>query len=265
MDRDLQRRLFVTACVVFNAVGVLFGTGVIGQRVEDSAGGALSSEATLLAPDGPAFSIWSVIYLGLIAYVVWQWLPRNARSERERAIGWLAGLSLVLNASWLLVTQADLIWLSVVVILALAVVLGFLVRNLQTHPDDTWPARIIVDGTHGMHLGWVTAASTANIAAAGTASGWDLGQWAPVVAIIVIIVAAGLHAVYQVAFGPRIAVALAMAWAFSWIAIGRSAGEPLSTPVAVAGVIAAVVVLVTWLGLTLRARRGLPIPTGTTA
>lgn len=256
MHRDLLRRLFVTASAVFCAVGLLFGTGVIGQRVAESAGGALSDEATLLAPDGPAFSIWSLIYAGLIAYVVWQWLPRNASSERERSIGWLAGASLILNSSWLLVTQADLIWLSVVVILALALVLGLLVRNLHRNPDDSWPARIVVDGTHGLHLGWVTAASCANIAAAGAASGWEPeGSLAAVLAVIVIAVAAALHGLYQWAFGPRVAIAGAMAWAFTWIAIGRTAGDPQSVPVAVAAAVAAVLVLLTWVAFLVRRRR----------
>lgn len=255
MDRDLLRRLFVTASAVLCAVGLLFGTGLIGQRVAESAGGALSDEATLLAPDGPAFSIWSVIYAGLVAYVVWQWLPRNAGSERERSIGWLAGLSMILNGSWLLVTQADLIWLSVVVILALALVLGLLVRNLQRHADDSWPGRIIVDGTHGLHLGWVTAASCANIAAAGAASGWEpQGSLAPALAVIVIAVAAALHGLYQIAFGARLAVAAAMTWAFSWIAIGRIAGDPQSVAVAIAAIVAAVVVVVTFVLVAWRRR-----------
>ncbi|GAB3819304.1 tryptophan-rich sensory protein [Tessaracoccus terricola] len=255
MDKDLLRRLFVTASAVFCVVGLLFGTGLIGQRVAESAGGALSDEATLVAPDGPAFSIWSVIYLGLVAYVVWQWLPRNAATERERSIGWLAGLSMILNGSWLLVTQVNLIWVSVAVILALALVLGLLVRNLHRHPDDSWPGGLIVDGTHGLHLGWVTAASCANIAAAGAASGWEpRGVLGPVLAMAVIAVAAVLHGVYQVAFGARAAVALAMSWAFAWIAVGRTAGEPQSAAVGVVAAVASVLVLLTCALVWLRHR-----------
>ena len=82
--------------------------------VEESAGGALSAEATRLAPAGPAFSIWSVIYLGLAAYTIWQWLPSSV-TERTRSTGWLAAVSMLLNAGWLLVTQQGWIWVSVVV------------------------------------------------------------------------------------------------------------------------------------------------------
>ena len=122
MNTDLARRLFVTAAEIFCVIGTLVGTGVIGTRVAESSGGALSADATLIAPLGTAFSIWSVIYLGLFAYTIWQWLPRVATTSRERRIGWLAGITMILNAVWLLVTQVGWIWVSVLVILALAVV-----------------------------------------------------------------------------------------------------------------------------------------------
>lgn len=249
-----MRRLFVTVSALVAAVGVLMGTGLLGQEVDESTGGALSDEATLIAPAGPAFSIWSLIYVGLAAYVIWQWLPRNASTGRERAIGWWAGISLLLNGGWLFVTQADLIWGSVAVILALAVSLGFIVRGLQAHPEDSVAGRLIVDGTHGLHLGWVTAATCANIAAAGAASGWQPdGSLEDVLAVIVIVVAIGLGVLYQRVFGPRLAIALALAWAFTWIAVGRGQGEPPSTTVLIAAVVAAVVTLVVWL-LAVRAQ-----------
>ena len=127
---DHVRRLVVIAAEVFCVVGTLFGVGVLGTRVEESSGGALAATATLIAPAGPAFSIWTPIYLGLLAYAVWQALPANVVRDRVRSTGWLAAASMVLNASWLLVTQQGWIWASVVVIVALALTLGTLVQRL---------------------------------------------------------------------------------------------------------------------------------------
>ena len=62
---DRGRQVGVTIAEVFCIVGTLVGVGVIGTRVAESSGGALSADATLLAPLGPAFSIWSVVYAGL--------------------------------------------------------------------------------------------------------------------------------------------------------------------------------------------------------
>ena len=64
-----SRQIFVTLSAVFCVVGTLFGTGVIGTRVAESSGGDLAADATLIAPAGTAFSIWSVIYVGAVFFL----------------------------------------------------------------------------------------------------------------------------------------------------------------------------------------------------
>ena len=256
MHSDLGRRLFVTLSGVFCIVGTLVGVGVIGTSVADTAGGALDSDATLIAPAGTAFSIWSVIYVGLILYTVRQWLPSVASTTRERRIGWLAGVSMVLNAAWLLVIQGGWLWLSVLVILALAVVLGALVKRLHDHPDTTPVGRVIVDGTFGLYLGWVTAAATTNVAAAGTAEGWGFGgttdEW---IAVAVLVVAVLLTAVYARFLGPRVTVAAAVVWALVWIGVARTTDEPASQLVGTAAFVLAAVTLLIWVIALVRDRR----------
>src|SRR5687768_16383961 len=82
---DQVRRVAVLVAEVLCVLGTLVGVGVLGTRVEETSGGALAATATLIAPAGPAFSIWSVIYLGLFAYAVWQFPARNATRERVRS------------------------------------------------------------------------------------------------------------------------------------------------------------------------------------
>src|SRR5688500_7144326 len=148
MSSDRPRQITVTLAEIFCVLGTLVGVGVIGTRVEESSGGSLAADATLLAPAGPAFSIWSVIYLGLAAYTVWQWLPGPGRSELARRTGWMVAASMVLNAAWLLVTQQGWIWVSVLVILALLGVLARVALDLACTPDDaadpvgTWIVRL---------------------------------------------------------------------------------------------------------------------------
>lgn len=255
MHSDLGRRLFVTLSGVFCIVGTLVGVGVIGTSVANTAGGALDSDATLIAPAGTAFSIWSVIYVGLFLYTVRQWLPSVAETTRERRIGWLAGVSMVLNAAWLLVIQGGWLWLSVLVILALAVVLGVLVKRLHEHPHTTLVGRVIVDGTFGLYLGWVTAAATTNVAAAGTAEGWGSGgtadEW---IAVAVLVVAVLLTAVYARLLGPRFTVAAAVVWALVWIGVARTSGEPASQFVGTAAFGLAAVTLLIWIIALVRDR-----------
>ena len=241
---DRARQVGVTLAEVFCVVGTLVGVGVIGTRVEESSGGALAADATLIAPAGPAFSIWTPIYLGLLAYTVWQWLPGQATDARHRAIGWLVAASMVLNAAWLLVTQQGWLWASVVVIVALASALGLLVRRLEERPSYGTPETVVVDGTFGLYLGWVAVATCANITTTLVESGIDPGGLvAELLAVVVLGVAAALGVVFARRLGGRWAVAVAMAWGLAWIAWGRLADQPESALVALAAVVAAAVVL----------------------
>ncbi len=257
---DRVRQVVVTASAVFMVVGTLFGIGLIGTPVERSAGGSLSATATLLAPAVRAFSIWSVIYAGLLAYVVWQWLPSNTTSPRARRIGWLAALSMVLNGGWLLVTQAGLLWASVAVILALVVTLGELMRRLGSPRRAGLVEKLLLDGTFGLYLGWVSIATVANITATLVASGVNLSrEVAELWAVAVLALAAVIGVVLAQVLDGRLGVALAMAWGLAWIAVGRLAGELSSSVTGAAAAVAAAVVL-TATGLIWLRRTGQPVP-----
>jgi hypothetical protein len=241
---DQVRRVAVVVAEVLCVLGTLVGVGVLGTRVEESSGGALAATATLIAPATPAFSIWSVIYVGLFAYAVWQFPARNATRDRVRSTGWLAAASMLLNAAWLLVTQQGWIWVSVVVILALALVLGLLVVRLGAEAARSWPERMVLDWTFGLYLGWVAVATCANVTAALVDSGVDLGTaGSQVAAVVVLAVAAVLGIVFARRLGARWAIALAMAWGLAWIAVGRLTSEPSSVATGVAATVAALVVL----------------------
>ncbi len=190
---DRLRQAAVTVAELCCVIGTLVGVGVIGTRVAESSGGALAADATLLAPAGPAFVIWTPIYLGLAGFTVYQWLPAQTREPRHRAIGWLAAASMLLNAAWLLVTQQGWIWVSVVVMAALVATLGLLVRRLEEHPSYGHGETVLVDGTFGLYLGWVAVAACANVTAALVSSGVDPGGTAAhLAAVVVLAVAAGV-------------------------------------------------------------------------
>lgn len=237
---DLVRRLVVTFAEIVCLVGTLVGVGVIGTRVEESSGGRLSADATLIAPAGPAFSIWSVIYLGLAAYAVVQWLPRYASDVRFRATGWLAAASMVLNAAWLLITQAGWLWASVLDIVALLVVLILLVRRLVSLPRRDPLLMLVLDATFGLYLGWVAVATCANVAATLVGSGVDAeGGPAVAAAIGVLAVVGVVGALVAQRLTPSWWVAAAMVWGLGWIAVNRAVGAPVSLPVSAAAVLAA--------------------------
>lgn len=250
--RDRARLITVTVSEVLCVLGTLLGVGVFGgQAVNQTAGGALSADATLLAPAGPAFSIWSVIYLGLAAYTLFQWLPSQRAAERQRRIGWLVAASMLLNAGWLLVVSFAPLWLSVVVIAALVLVLGLIIRELARTPSSGVLETVVVDGTLGLYVGWVSVAVCANVTAFLVAEGIRVEGFAgEAIAAGVLVVAALIAFLLLRASRGNLAIGAAMAWGVAWIAVGRLSGAPESLTTAVAALIVAVIIVV----LTIAAR-----------
>lgn len=259
-DRVRQATVLVGAVVAI--VGAAFGSGAFGgQAVQNASGGALAADATVVAPDGPAFSIWSLIYLGLAVFAVYQALPRHAADTRLRTVSWWVLASMLLNAAWIGVVQTGVLPLSVLVIGVLVAVLAMiLVRLVRTPPTNALQA-VVLDGTVGLYLGWASVATLANVAAALTDAGvGDLVLGATVWGVLVVAAGAVLAVVYAVFAARRpmvaIGIGLAMSWGLGWIAYGRANGPLVDTTVAVAAGLAAGVALLAPVGTTLRARRG---------
>ena len=243
--KDVARQVTVAASAVIAVIGSFVGSGAAGGTpIQEASGGALSATATPIAPDVPAFSIWSVIYLGLVAYAVWQLLPKQSDAPRHRALGYWVAASLLLNAAWILSVQFDQLWLSLPVIAALVGVLArAFVLCLRYPPSGTIDA-VITDGTIGLYLGWVSIATAANATALLAASGFTgFGLDSDVWAVIVLAVAGVVGVAVAIAGRGRIAPALSLSWGLAWVAVGRLAGELVSVPAGVAAIVAAGLVL----------------------
>jgi hypothetical protein len=246
---DRVRQVVVLVGSLVAAGAAAYGAGAFGgTAVEQTAGGALSATATPVAPDNPAFRIWSVIYLGLFAFAVYQVLPRHAATPRLRATAWWVLASMVLNAAWIGVVQAGWLVASVVVIAALLAVLAVLVvRLVRSTPDSTAQA-VVLDGTVGLYTGWVSVATLANVAAVLADAGvGGLGLGATGWGVVVVALAAALSVAWAAFAGGRRAVALgialAMSWGLAWVAVGRFAGPLEDTTVAWAAAVASAVAL----------------------
>ncbi|MCS5717974.1 tryptophan-rich sensory protein [Herbiconiux sp. CPCC 205763] len=248
---DRVRQVVVAASAVIAVIGSFIGSGAAGGTpIQDAAGGALSADATLIAPAGPAFSIWSVIYTGLLAYAVWQFLPRQTASARQRRLGYPIAVTLLLNAAWILSVQAGLLAVSAVVIVVLlaALLVTFVLVVRTRRRGQSWVESIVVDGTVGLYLGWVCVATAANLTSALMVAGFDGFGGSPDVWGSAIVIVAGLAGLALAVFGGgRLAPSAALAWGLVWVAVSRISGElvsPLVASVAITTAIAVVVVTV---------------------
>ncbi len=70
-------------------------------------------------PAGYVFSIWGVIYLGLVAFAVFQALPAQRRNPRLRATGWWIALGGLANSAWIFLWHYQFFPLTLVAMLVL--------------------------------------------------------------------------------------------------------------------------------------------------
>ena len=243
--KDLTRQIVVISAFCFMIVAAMVGTGLFGGTpVQDLQNGALDADGSFLAPARPAFSIWSVIYVGLFAYTVWQALPRQRARSRQRAVGWLIAATMVLNGLWLVTAQFATLPLTVLAIVVLLAVLGVTFRRTVTNAGRGWLDAMLIDGVTGLHLGWVTLATVANTTAwLTTIVPADAADSAALWGILVLAVVAVIGVGIAWASGWRVAPGLAMAWGLLWIAVGRLANEPQNTAIGVTALVVAAIVL----------------------
>jgi len=230
------RPVLVLLSAILAVVVSTIGSGAFGGTpIAEASGGALSDDATLLAPAGPAFAIWSLIYGALVVLAVVQALPRHRDDERlDRTAGWTI-LALLLNPAWILVVQAGVLWLTVVVIAALAAVLirlALLLSAEQPRGAQKWWHDLPL----ALYAGWVIAATAANAAAFVDA---EIVTVTVPYALVLLVVVTFLSTLVAMVQPGGAGVAAATAWGAAWIAYGRLAGDPESTVVGVAAVVAA--------------------------
>ncbi len=117
-------------------------------------------------PAGYVFSIWGLIYLGLIAYAIYQALPSQRENQRLRAIGWWVVIGSLANTAWIFLWHYEVFPLTVVAMLMLLVslIITYLLLGVNRVKVST-AEKLAVHLPFSIYLGWITVATVANIAA----------------------------------------------------------------------------------------------------
>lgn len=144
-------------------VNYFFASGAGGRQTV----GEISDQyPTLLTPAGYVFSIWGLIYLLLIGFVVYQWLDytKKRRGESLEESGLWFSLANVFNGLWIVVWTNEYLGLSVLVIGLLLFCLIQLVVRLRLEIWDA-PIKVIlfVWWPICIYVGWVVLAALVNI------------------------------------------------------------------------------------------------------
>lgn len=191
---------------------------------------------TPITPAGYAFAIWSLIYLGLIAFSIYQALPKNV--EKFRGIRTLYIASCVLNCGWIYFWHHDMILVCLGLITALLVTLLFI--NIKLKKPSSYAEYWAASAPFSIYFGWVTAATIVNFAIALTSLGVTMSPTAATVFGVACILLAGALAVIVRLKLRNYLYPLAIAWALTAIGVKQS-GHTLIVAAAALGTVAGLI------------------------
>lgn len=120
---------------------------------------------TGFTPAGWVFSIWGLIYIGLVAFSVFAARGRNATAVRIRGIEPAYWLSCVANALWIFMWHYGYILASLALMLVILACLIFIYLRLRSTSASSRVEQLCVDAPFSLYFGWITTATLANLAA----------------------------------------------------------------------------------------------------
>lgn len=207
-------------------------------------------------PAGYVFAIWGVIYLGLLAFTVYQALPSQRANHRGRAIGFLFAATCLVNVLWLFMWHYEQFAPTAVLMVALLALLITIYLHLNIGRTsvstlDRW----LIHVPFSIYLGWITVATIANVTDVLYLTGWDgwgiSGQtWAAIMLVTAAVIASTIVATRR-----DLAYAAVIVWAVIGIAV-KQAGEPLVFITAIIAAAAVVAVAIVALATAAAAAKG---------
>ncbi len=161
LSKDILRQMAVvlTLLVTLFVNGLANALPLNGQNT-----GQISDRFNVyFVPAGYVFSIWGIIYLGLIAFTVFHSLTSQRENPRLRSAGWWISLGGLANSAWIFFWHYNQFFLTLVVMLLLLVTLIFSYLRLGIGVTTVSAAeKWMVHLPFRIYLGWITVATVAN-------------------------------------------------------------------------------------------------------
>lgn len=149
----------------------------------------------LFTPATYAFAIWGLIYIGLIAFVIYTIaiLKREKESDVISDVGLWFIISCLANCLWIISWLYDFIGISVLIMIVLLFSLIRIILNTKMELDNPPFRKVaLVWWPFALYSGWVSVALIADIAAWLTKMKWDGANISEVTWTMIMIIAAGI-------------------------------------------------------------------------
>lgn len=195
-----------------------------------------------ITPANYAFAIWGLIYLGLIAYGIYQLLPAQRQNSTLHRVNVLLIIACLAQIAWVYCFTLQLFWLSVVAMLAILLPLIGAYWQLDIGKRVSREFKWLVHVPFSIYLGWISVATIVNIASALYVSGWNgWGISAVGWTVIMLLVGTAIASIVAIQRAD-IAFTLVFIWAYVAIAVRHLS---LNNPaISVTAIVAAIVLAI---------------------
>lgn len=223
MNTDRMRPVVVLICVLVAlsapASQSLLGWGLTASEFSESGNSTLRVQ-------GYAFSIWGLLYAGLVLYAVRRLIQGRGGALESATDAPLAAAALGCGL-WIIAAGLNLRWLTVLVIaVSLAAAVTGLVRLRALQLRLTWLERVSVLWPLSLLTGWLTAATVVNLVTVLTAEGL-IPAPAATPAALAGIAGAGAIALTVLIATRFASYALPVAWGLAGAFVAERADKPV--------------------------------------
>lgn len=224
----------ITVLQVLNIVGVL-GVIIVNYLaatlpINGVSTGQVSAEyTTYFTPAGFTFSIWSLIYLGLAGFAIYQakGFPNPQKSGRQYItlrIGFLFFISCLANIAWIFAWhyyRIEIAAILMVLLLTLLIDINIRLKAVDLSKNSYW----LVAVPFSLYLGWISVATIANVSVYLTYVEWGGFGIPEVTWAALLITIAGILGLFLIGRVPSVAGTLAVAWGLTGIYYKLSGAE----------------------------------------
>lgn len=251
MSKDTIRQ---TAVVLSTAATIIMNILANALPLNGQNTGEISDRfPVFFVPAGYVFSIWGLIYIGLIAYAVFQALPVQKTNPRMRSTGWPVVFGMAMNFSWLFFWHYNIFPLTEVAMLGLlasliVVYLRLRSGNAEVSNVEKWSTRL----PFSVYLGWISVATIANTSDVLYHLRWNGAPLRPEVWAVIMLGAALAITAAMLLTRRDIAYAAVIVWASVGIAVKQASAALVPTAAWAVAMLVGVGILITAIGLALK-------------
>jgi hypothetical protein len=184
----------------------------------------------LFVPAGYVFSIWGLIYVALIAFVIYSMTPKGLANQQIDSIVWWFVASNLFNTAWIFLWHYQQFTLTLIPIFGLLISLIAIYVKLRIGIQKrSLSESLLVSLPFGIYLGWATVAVVANVAQALYNLGWNGAPLTAPIWTVIMLGVASLLGVLMIFLRHEIAYPLVLVWAFIGIWVKHSDTSLVST------------------------------------